>query len=414
MSSVSAELLERHFSEASFLWKLRDAAVRDPGYTMRNLGGLDERVDAHLDGLVLSGEPGWEACKAGLDEEEPGTVFTALFVATTQRDLRAVAHVLNVGAESPELLRAMVAALGWSSFKDLNRLLPGLLDPRCPTELHYLGIAACTAHRRDPKDRLTQALVSEAPLVRARALRAVGELGRTDLLDEVRKALAAEDPSVRFWAAWASSLFGDAEGERTLLRFASDASGLESRACETVMRRLAPAAACTWIESSAGVQDDRVTLAGAAALGDPALIPWVLDRMAVPALARIAGAAFHRITGLDFSSAKLRAKPPEGFASGPTDDPDDEEVAMDRDAALPWPNHALAEAWWKRRERDFRAGTRHLLGKPVASEAWLQQVLRSAAQPARAAAAEELSMMRQGQPLFEVRAPAARQKKGLQ
>ncbi len=414
MSSVSTELLERHFSEASFLWKLRDVAVRDPGYTMRNLGGLDERVDAHLDGLVLAGEPGWEVCKTGLDKDEPSTIFTALFVATTLRDLRAVAHVLNAGAESPQLLRAMVAALGWSSFADVNRLLPGLLDPRCPTELHYLGIAACAAHRRDPRDHLTRALVSDAPLVRARALRVVGELGRRDLLDQIRGALIAEDRAVRFWAAWSSALFGDAEGERTLLLFASEASGLESRACETVMRRLAPPAACSWIESSAGVQDDRVMLAGAAALGDPALVPWVLDRMAVPALARIAGAAFHRITGLDFSSVKLRAKPPEGFTSGATDDPDDEEVAMDSDAALPWPNHALAEAWWKRRERDFRAGTRYLLGKPAASETWLQQVLRSAAQPARAAAAEELSMMGQGQPLFEVRAPTARQKKELQ
>src|SRR5690242_4412825 len=41
----------RHADEASFLWLLRDGAVRAPHYTLRDLARLDERVEAHLDGL---------------------------------------------------------------------------------------------------------------------------------------------------------------------------------------------------------------------------------------------------------------------------------------------------------------------------------------------------------------------------
>ena len=57
---VIADVISQHAEEASFLWLLRDGAVRDPHYSLKDLAKLDGRVEAHLDGLRIAGEAGWE------------------------------------------------------------------------------------------------------------------------------------------------------------------------------------------------------------------------------------------------------------------------------------------------------------------------------------------------------------------
>jgi hypothetical protein len=56
---VIPTIIEQHAEEAAFLWLLRDAAVRAPHYSLKNLADLDNRVEAHLDGLRIAGLEGW-------------------------------------------------------------------------------------------------------------------------------------------------------------------------------------------------------------------------------------------------------------------------------------------------------------------------------------------------------------------
>lgn len=74
---VINEIVSQHAEEAAFLWLLRSNAVSAPHYSLKDLAKLDGRVEAHLDGLRVAGEPGWELCKAGLGNEENGEVFAA-------------------------------------------------------------------------------------------------------------------------------------------------------------------------------------------------------------------------------------------------------------------------------------------------------------------------------------------------
>jgi len=57
--------------------------------------------------------------------------------------------------------------------------------------------------------------------------------------------------------------------------------------------------------------------------------------MTIPELARVAGEAFTMITGVDIAYEDLEGAWPEGFVAGPTEDPEDENVAMDPDEDLP-------------------------------------------------------------------------------
>ena len=82
MSAIIKSIVTQHAEEAGFLWMRRDIAVAEPHYSLKDfslkdLAKLDGRVEAHLDGLRIAGEPGWEICKEALGLEEPGEVFEA-------------------------------------------------------------------------------------------------------------------------------------------------------------------------------------------------------------------------------------------------------------------------------------------------------------------------------------------------
>lgn len=406
-------IIEQHASEAAFLWMLRNGAAGDPHYDLPDLEGLDERVEAHVDGLRVSGDAGWKACAAGLEVEEPGELFVAAAVATDRGDIDGMARVLDVGGGAPELQEAIVDGLGWITFESVSRILPGLLDPGCPPPLHFLGIAACAAHRVDPGGALEAALFSEDARLRACALRAVGELGRSSLVRLAKPHLASADEDGRFWAAWSLALSGDEEAVPVLWEIARGAGPHARAASALALRSTDAQTACRWVRELMGVGvAGRIGVAGAGHAGDAELLPSLLQWMEVPELARLAGESFTMITGVDLAGEHLSGKAPEGFQAGPTDDADDEEVDMDPDANLPWPNVAAVKRWWSHNRGRFSPRQRLLLGKPP-TDAWCRDLLRHGYQRQRAAAALELALASPGKPLFAVRAPAFRQRRLL-
>lgn len=403
-------IVEQHASEAAFLWSLRERALRDPHYDLDDLGRLDERMEAHLDGLDLGGDAAWKICKAALSAEEPGEVFAASVVATSRGDIRGIAHVLDVGCGTPELRRGMTSALGWLPFETVNRILPGLLDSACPPVLQRLGISACALHRRDPGYPLDDALRSDDKDLRERAMRAAGELGRGNVANAMRPELRSEDDACRFSAAWSLSLLGVDEAVPILWDFAARGGRFARRACSVALRRTDASTAAAWVrglESFEGTR--RLSVIAAGMRGDPESVPWLLQCMETPELARVAAESFTMITGANFAEERLSAKPPADWSPGPNDDPEDEDVETDPDENLPWPHAGFVSAWWAKNRKKLAPRTRHLLGRPIA-EPWLQQVLRRGYQRQREAAALELALLAPSKSMFEVRAPARRQR----
>jgi uncharacterized protein (TIGR02270 family) len=179
------------------------------------------------------------------------------------------------------------------------------------------------------------------------------------------------------------------------------------------MRRLSLHDAKQWlVRLVKNLHQMRTAIVAAGALGEPDVIPFLLDQMEHPEPARVAGESFSLITGARMDYDKLEGRKSEGFESGPTDNPEDENAAIDPDENLPWPDPALVKKWWDARRGGFSKDMRYLLGQPIAIDS-IRQALQTGKQRQRAAAAIELAILNPGHPLFEVRAPAGRQKRLL-
>lgn len=392
------DILERHRDELAFLWPQRAAAVHAPSFDLRTLGDLDERIEAHLDGLRIAGDAGLTLLSAALDPAEPGVVFAAAALALEVGAPRLALEPALELASDEVARRALVSAFGWASFEHARPVADALLSASTPAH-RALGLAAYAAHRRDPGGALSNALLDVDPLVRARALRAAGELGRRDLVADLSPALADADEACRFWAAWSLALLGEPTSPVLWSFITSPRFG--ERAAAMAARRTDPRQALAELESaSARAEMARAALVGAGALGDPAAVPWIVARMEDEALARFAGDAFTMITGLAIEGDLVAARPPE--------DPEAAPAGLHPDHHRAWPAPAAVAAAFRARGGELRRGTRYLLGQPI-TEGAARRVLRLGRQPQRAAAAVEQSLLSPGKPLFEVRAPAPRQ-----
>ncbi len=412
--SVSSQQAEG----ASFLWELRNGAVVAPHYSLADLAKLDNRVEANLDGLRIAGDAGWEICKESLDSGQSGEVFAAAVLALESGDKDRLETVFKAGTASPELSRGLISAQGWLTFQQAAPHIQQLLASSS-TAFRRVGIAASAIHRRNPGAPLLDATRSADLPLKTRALRAMGELGMRDYLSELEPHLADPDAFTQFSAAWSLSLLScdsrsaNSKALAILQSVAESSLPYREKALQAAIRRMDVYSASAWQNKLA--QDPnliRLAVIAAGALGDPANIPWLIEQMKLPEIARVAGEAFTMITGVDIAFQDLDVEKPEGFEAGPNGNPQDGSVEMDLDENLPWPSQRLIAKWWTDHRAEFQNGARYLAGKPISLDSCVQ-ALRGGRQRQRAAAALELAMGQPGQPLFNVAVPGFRQQKLL-
>jgi uncharacterized protein (TIGR02270 family) len=380
--------------ECAFLWTHRDRAVHAPNVRLINLVRNDARLDAYLDALrpatklVLAGEPG----------SAPGLLFCHAFLAIEAGDPQAIG--LLIGMPEP---REVIAALCLARQSAATVAIDRLRGDAAPGS-QVLTLAVSGGRRRSLLGALDQALTDSDVGVRARARRTVGQLGLRDLTLHVVSNVTDEDPECRFWSAWSAARMGATEPLDTLADIAWNNLPCADRALDLLLRRLAVPQANAWLREFAKLPDrQRSLIRATGVIGDPLYIPWLIEHMAEPATARLAGEAFSMITGLDLAYRDLDRRPPADFQSGPNDDPADENVALDEDEHLPWPDPARIGAWWAANRARFSPGTAYFLGAPKENADWLE-ALSDAFQRQRHAAALELAIRQPDKAMFEVRA----------
>ena len=403
------DVLEEHLSEAAFLWRMWEHSLRAHDFTLEDVAEGDEpRLLAHLEGLVIGGQPAARRLLLpALDSEEVTTLCAAASALLAARDsdwLDSLPGCLTEGNEA--LLQGCLRALELSERPDVSSALLQRL-PQLDSSLQARVLDALRFRRTDPGGILT-ALDRDDTVLFAAAVRAARFAPRPLAAELVRYALAAADEAVHAAAMETGLLLGlRAAWTRCRQSFEQD----------SVERRLALLA----LAVSGDRHDLDTVMAGLAApeLHQEAL--WALGfsgrLTAADALlavlreepGRLAAGSFALITGLPL-------KPP-FLSADDTDDEDVTPVEESPDAALPAPaapggrvEMPAVERWWADARRRFEPEGRYLLGRRFGPEALLS-ALETAPMRRRPALALELAIRSGGTCLVEPRDWTARQRR---
>jgi uncharacterized protein (TIGR02270 family) len=410
---INEQVVAQHAEEAAFLWTLRARATSQPNYSLRDLFALDERVEAHLDGLRLGGEVAWRYCNANLTiGEGPGEVFTMAVMAFGAGHRERMRDVLRAACASEALLPGLESGLGWLDYAAISAWVSRLLDAKSPAH-RAVGIAACALHREDPGPALAAGIEDADSTLRARAIRAVGEIKRHDLLGAVLTHTRDEDAACRSWATWSVTLLGQKKHLGDLAESVKRNDPFSERALQLCVRAMPLPEGRRLISSLANEPSlAHFAIIGTAILGDPVSVPWLIRKMASPDSARLAGEAFTMITGADLEYLHLDQDAPPTTEASEGADVDAEVPESDYESKLPWPSSALVVDWWERNQQSFSPGVRYLAGRAI-DRGSASEVLVHGKQRQRAAAAIELALMDPNLVPFNVRGRGSWQQRKL-
>ncbi|MDQ3002766.1 MAG: TIGR02270 family protein [Fibrobacterota bacterium] len=399
---IIPDLVRHYAEEASFQWIVRERALRSPDHARADIAALDARLEAQLDALLLAGDGGWDICREELKWEEPGEVFTAALMAFQSGDAKRIEAVAEAASAKPGLPRALVSALGWMPWEQAGPLiakLANLAESEWPV-LRYATVGGAAVHRQWESKRMAVALNDKDPLVLARALKACGELGHKATLVAVESHRDSPDEACRFWSRWSTLLLGKKEVASDLLALGGKSGRFRIQALSLALRAVPAAEALAWLDAL-GAADMRLRIAGLGWIGAAVRVPWLLEQLRTPALARPAGGALTWITGVEFKTGKLGRFPPPGLE----EELEEAGLAEAADVDWPWPDADATAQWWQVTGKKFDSSKTYILGRPKGVPAF-QDAWAEGKQCHRLGAALELALAQPGTPLPEGRTRA--------
>lgn len=408
-------VVHQHLEEAAHLRFVRTRLVRAHHIGLEALLRADERLAAHLDGLLVSADEALaqlQTVLAAKPKPDPAVLFVATVLALELRNERLTEDLIVQAATDEARLRAVASAMGWVSAPTL-RGLSGALLSSADTTRRRLGLMACRLHRVDPGKWLPLAAQAEDAALRREALTLAGTLARADGAQLCLDHLEDPDPACRRAAAIASVLQGDRErGLQALLKELTksdaplhalhDVAQVALSCCEVGMAKDATR------QLAAQQADPRLLIWSAAWVGDARAVPWLIAQMAHSQLARLAGAAFSIITGADLQTLGLAGDAVLAATEVSPTESEDDQLAVDPDDDLPWPNVEAMQGWWALKSPNVPTRTRLLSGSAPSVEG-CKSLLRHGTQPGRRLAALHLKQLLPAVVAFSCAAPGRRQ-----
>ncbi len=401
------EIHSQMADNASFLWILRAIAVEQPHYSLNDVRALEQRIDAQLDGLMTSIDQSWRICLEALALNEPGEVFTAAILAFRSHDVNKIQMAVEAGLANEETEKGLISALGWLPARLVHGWIEKFLTSK-DLDHKYLAVAACSVRRENPGAALTRFLQRDdckrhEKLFR-RMLRLIGEIRRQDLMPELELTMQSEHDDIRFWSNWSAILLGNRSAVSNLKKFVFQCGTHQQKAIDLSFRVLPIDQARIWIaELGKDSEQARTVIKATGILGDPHAVNWLIPRMEQPVASRLAGEAFTNITGIELEQNRLALDEGPVLVEQPGDDPEDDDVALDEDENLPWPDIDKIKSIWINHGHNFIAGQRYFMGRAITSELLREKLLNTNLRQ-RHAAAMELALIDSGMPLQNTRA----------
>lgn len=382
-------LLEQHVNEAAYLWGQRAYVVGQVHQPRFFIHKLELRIARHLGGLLVAPNYSWDIALQAARAGDSGELFVLSNLAFQSGDPRKIDEVLVIGQDNKSSFPGLASALGWLPDNNVHSFLRLWMESD-NAWLRHLSLVVCSIRRLDPRDYLNPFLRIAAnnfeDPAAARALRLIGELKRLDLLPAIQAMQLPENSPAHFWSHWSRLLMGDDAASPAFESWLLNSGPHQVRAIQLAVRCQPAQTHLLWLKKLAqSAQQIPQLILALAALGDPRHMNWLLERIAEPAHAQLAGYAFSTITGVDLVDAKLALQKPsfdDEFDLG--NPPGYENLAQ--------PDPALVRQYWKRNGAGFVHGQHYLAGK-IKTPALMENLLRNGLQGQRQAAAIELARM---------------------
>jgi uncharacterized protein (TIGR02270 family) len=348
------DLLEEHIEEVEFLWAQREAALTSPRQTRRDLAHCDERIQAHVQGILAAGEHAPPLLEKRLASDDANAVFAGAYPllrsgsAAADRIFEAFSS-----AEGPRLnglKRALAFGAPAATMPQIRALLPS-----GPPAVAAAAAEILAFHRQFGADpgRLLLLLRDEDAAVRRQAWRVAGYLGIPLDAKLYASAVRDEDAAVRE-AGLLAAAWSRLPGALALTRQISQAPTVDNLPELRLLAVLGGAEDLPRIRHLATMAALGPARFGiVAAFGHPSLVDILVAEMANPdpATAVAAGEAFTRITGHVVASGERVKVPPEG--GGPSDE---FEAEFQDEVLLPAPE--LARTHWEKVKPQFAGAVR--------------------------------------------------------
>jgi hypothetical protein len=355
-----ADIAVTHSEELAYLWERRCSSVTSRTLTSRDIAKLNERIEAHTQGLLVTAASLIDFAHPLLSSADRGEAFAGAYPLLRSGNASWAPEVVAAfEAAKGEGIAGLRDAMCLAGIDRTGEQLSSIVERGDPA--HAVAAAAVLAvnKRLDPASTRLSALIADPePAVaefawrvawRVDDVKSAVERPFADAIRGKHAGICDAALGLAIWRAepWAGKVTRALaeEGNRIGLQWLA-ATG-EADAVAVLVRAIE--------ESSVG--PERLALAGR--FGHPVMIERLLAQMDPedPALAAAAGDAFERITGIEIRGVRR-----------PLPVPDDAGEFEREFAGEVWvPDAAKAQQLWQRHGESWRAGQRWCRGCEVSS-----------------------------------------------
>ena len=196
IKAFKIELYQEHLEEASFLYEQRLGLLHDPEIAWWDVGNFEDRLEAHIDALVVGDQLALDVCKDQAKGGDFGELFGAVCVFCRQKKGALLAEVLQtLDYDDPQKLQAVVDALKYEFPPEWQDALSQALARRNEKLLPLL--AKLCGYKRIPLgDLLLQVLPVDINNIPPACVWALGRLKAENAIEGLWNCLRHPDDAV--------------------------------------------------------------------------------------------------------------------------------------------------------------------------------------------------------------------------
>lgn len=356
---IIADLLEEHLEELDFLWNQRQGVLASPALTKREISDLDQRINAHVEGLLVGEEQTIPVVKESLAAEDSAVTFAAAYTLLRLQNPVAARIVSEAFRQAQEgQLEGVRQALCHGPIElILEDVYQAAETAAAPIAVAAIEALAYHSRINLESKRLEQFLTDENAEVRLAAWRISGEINVAPNQRAFDAGLGDKEARVRREALWAAAWTRQSwlPGHCRSLCANPVLENGDAFMLLAILGKPEDLQRVQGLGRCAALGPKRFQILGA--YGHPEVVEDLIRGMESADLrsAVAAGAAFTKITGCDIESDKRVQLPPEDGH-----EPDEFEKEFLDEAKLPDAQRARAQ--WQGLKEKFAKGTRWCRG----------------------------------------------------